>query len=333
MSSLLTEKVVAALPGVLTPSTIYFVRVGTGFDIYVTNDQGQVVAYPLNNPAYIDLIEPNPAAPGADITRLFRRKKANRNFPGFIGASGSDSSLQPSIFGNKIGLWLPAGNAATAPGVFGYPVYNPLGGSTARNVAVTNFFTRLRRLGYVSATTAGSFGGVRQAAAQFSVGNGAGLGGFFKVCRFGCSDAAPVAGARQFVGMAPPGVPTNVEPSTRGNVIGVGNGAADTTLQLFYGGTTPQAPIDLGVNFPANTLSVDAYELALFSPPGLLRTIHYEVTRLNTGHVASGTLSGTAVEVPGEDVLLTAMEAWRCNNATALAVGLDIIGDYIETDN
>ena len=48
MSALLTEKVVAALPGVLTPSTIYFVRVGTGFDIYVTTDQGQVVAYPLN---------------------------------------------------------------------------------------------------------------------------------------------------------------------------------------------------------------------------------------------------------------------------------------------
>lgn len=48
---------------------------------------------------------------------------------------------------------------------------------------------------------------------------------------------------------------------------------------------------------------------------------------------ATETVSGTAVQVPGENVLLTAMEAWRCNNATALAVGLDIVSDYIETDN
>lgn len=49
MSLLLTQKVVSALPGTLASSTIYFVRVGSGFDIYVTNETGTVVAYPINN--------------------------------------------------------------------------------------------------------------------------------------------------------------------------------------------------------------------------------------------------------------------------------------------
>jgi len=49
MAALLTNKVVSALPGTLAASSIYFVRVGSGFDIYVTNETGTVVAYPINN--------------------------------------------------------------------------------------------------------------------------------------------------------------------------------------------------------------------------------------------------------------------------------------------
>lgn len=48
MSALRASKVVNALPGSLDASTVYFVRIGAGFDIYVTNESGMVVAYPLN---------------------------------------------------------------------------------------------------------------------------------------------------------------------------------------------------------------------------------------------------------------------------------------------
>lgn len=46
-------KVVSTLPSTLEPDAVYYVRVGTGFDIYVTNSSGTVVAYPSNqvNPA------------------------------------------------------------------------------------------------------------------------------------------------------------------------------------------------------------------------------------------------------------------------------------------
>ncbi|WP_159745008.1 hypothetical protein [Chryseobacterium sp. 8AT] len=42
------EKVVSQLPSTLQKNTIYYVRVGNGFDIYVTNDSGFIVAYPSN---------------------------------------------------------------------------------------------------------------------------------------------------------------------------------------------------------------------------------------------------------------------------------------------
>jgi len=48
MAQLRAEKYVSNLPGVLEANTIYFVRTGAGFDIYVTNDTGTIVAYPLN---------------------------------------------------------------------------------------------------------------------------------------------------------------------------------------------------------------------------------------------------------------------------------------------
>lgn len=44
----LQHKVVATLPVLLQPNSIYYVRNGTGFDQYITNSSGIIVAYPEN---------------------------------------------------------------------------------------------------------------------------------------------------------------------------------------------------------------------------------------------------------------------------------------------
>lgn len=285
-----------------------------------------------------DLSTLDAAAPAADISRLFRRTLANRHMPGFIDASGLSCALQPLFARNKVGYWCPAGNVNTVPGVLGFTPFTTVGTLTARNVATTNLFTRMRRLGFVSASTAASLAVARVAVAQITLGtviSSVNVGGFFKVIRFGCSDAATVAGARQFVGVSSNvSAPTNVEPSTLTNSIGVGHGAADTNLKLFFGGSAAQTAVNLGVNFPVNTLSVDVYELILFCAPGS-GVVYWQVTRLNTGHTASGTLTAAnaGVQLPAVATLLNYSHNWRCNNATALAVGLDIFSDYIETDN
>ena len=48
MSAVKFHKVVGSLPSTLEANSVYFVRVGLGFSIHLTNDIGQVTSYDLN---------------------------------------------------------------------------------------------------------------------------------------------------------------------------------------------------------------------------------------------------------------------------------------------
>jgi hypothetical protein len=191
----------------------------------------------------------------------------------------------------------------------------------------------MRRISYVSASgTAGSYGGQRVATAEVNM-----QYGFYKVTRFGISDSTLVSPANMFIGVssttaAPSG---GTDPSALLNLIGVGHASTDTNLKIFYGGTASQTPIDLGANFPINTVDTDVYELALFSPPGNDYNAYYEVTRLNTGNVATGIIAGDGggAILPAPALFLTYGWHWRSNSTSTAAVSLDIMSDYIETDN
>lgn len=270
-----------------------------------------------------------PVAPVDGYLNLYATKIGGRTMLQQMGPSGLDTSFQPNLGGNKVALWMPPGGATTVPGIFGMSALTATGTATARTVAVTNLLTRMTRLGYVSAATAASLSGIREALAKYTTGAGAGLGGFWFRCRFATSDAAAVAGARMFVGLqASTAAPTNVEPNTLVNSIGVVQQSTSNNLMMYCAGASAGTNlIDLGVNFPANTLSTDVYELTLFSPSSN-GNVYYQVVRLNTGNKASGTLTAG---LPTSSTLLC-IQAWRTNNATALAVGLDICGIYVETD-
>lgn len=58
MSVILQHKVVATLPGTLEADSLYYVRAGAGFDVYVTNSTGLVMAYTLNTAATLEAIVP-----------------------------------------------------------------------------------------------------------------------------------------------------------------------------------------------------------------------------------------------------------------------------------
>ncbi len=281
-------------------------------------------------------ITTEPTAPSAGNIHLYAKSLAGRVMPKWVGPSGIDSAMQALLATNKVGWWNPSGNVATVPGVVGFTAPTTVGTATARNVATTNLFTRTKRLGYISSATAGNLGGHYNPASgtQYTIGNGSGLGGFTYIVRFGTSDASTVSTARQFVGLSSStAAPTNVEPSTLTNSIGIGHGAADANLKLFYGGSAAQTPIDLGANFPKNTLSTDMYELILFAPTNTNNTVGYRVLRLNTGTVAEGTLTAATpgTQLPSSTTLL-GHRVWRSNNTTATAVGIDVASVYIETD-
>lgn len=281
----------------------------------------------------------SPATPASGNFNLYGKTFANRTMPTIIGPSGMDYALQPATWRQKIGVWTPPGNATTVPGVVGIGTLTATGTATARTVATTNLFTRTRRLGYVSAATAAALSGIRGPAAQYTTGSGAGLGGFFTSIRFGISDAAAVTGARMFIGMSSAtGAPTNVEPSTLTNCVGIAQLSTDATqLYLVYGGSAAQTAIALGTNFPpmagVGAANGIAYDLTIFAPPNSNGIVYYQVERIGTAFVASGTLTPTVVgtQTPASTTLLT-HQLWRTNNATLLAVGFDVLNIYVETD-
>lgn len=56
MADLIARKEVASLPGTLAPDTLYFVRTGAGFDLYLTDNTG-TTAHKLNGPPIATLAE------------------------------------------------------------------------------------------------------------------------------------------------------------------------------------------------------------------------------------------------------------------------------------
>jgi hypothetical protein len=274
----------------------------------------------------------SPAVPTAGVTE-FSRRRAGRAMPSNIGAplNVADSALeytfQPSMFQKAVGMLTPTGNGTglAAQGLNA----SVTGTTTARNVATTNLMTAIRRLGYVSAATAAASAGVRHGALQFYLGNATGRGGFFYVSRFGVSHAAAVADARGFVGLLnSAAVIGNVNPSTLLNMIGVAWDNAQTTLRIMSNDATGVATsVDLGANFPSNTLSADMYELRLFATPNSSR-VYWSVERLGTSFIAEGVITA---DLPAANTLLSP-QVWINNGATALAVGIDIGVQYIETE-
>ncbi len=280
-----------------------------------------------------------PATPAANNFNLFGKKLGNtRVMPAVVGPSGMDYILQPSFWRQKAGVFNPS--TAAVSGVFGAS-FTIVGTVAVRTLASTSLFTRMRRLGYTStAATAGSLWSVRNAAAQFSTGNGSGLGGFFQSIRFAVTDAAVVSGARMFLGVsATTTAPTNVEPSTLLNCFGVGQLSTDATqLYLFYGGSAAQTAVALGTGFPciqatAGIANGIPYDFMIWCPPNSTGVINWQLDRIDTGTSTAGTVTPVTqgVQTPANTTMLNTW-MYRTNNATALAVGIDIVSIYTETD-
>ncbi len=270
------------------------------------------------------------AAPSADKVKIFGRKAGGRGMLAIEGPSGLDTILQPHIGRNKIATWIPAGNSTTIT-ADGAAALTATGTATAANVAVTNRHTLMRRLEYlvtVAATTA--VAGFRSTVAQFLRGSNAGDGGFHYVCRWGPATGVATATNRAFVGMnAATAAPTDVEPSSIVNILGMGWDAADTNIQFMHNDASGAATkIDLGASFPVPTADrTKVYELAMFCAPAGTE-IFYEVTDLATGDKATGSVT---TDIPAATTLL-APRGWMSVGGTSSVIGIALMGLYIETD-
>lgn len=267
-----------------------------------------------------------PSAPAAGFAQVFGKTVAGASMLSTLDPAGIEWAMQPHIGRQRIGWWTSIGSGTT-PQNSGMLAATLNGTTTARVSASTNLLTSTRRTGFVSTASAGNFAGMRHTNPQNLRGASAGVGGFTFVARWGCSDAATVSGARTFVGLAANSV-GSVDPSSVVNIIGVGTDAGDANLQIITNdGSGTATKTNLGANFPDHTLSMDLYELILYCPPNA-SAIGYQVTRLNTGDVATGSITS---DLPVNTTFL-GPQIMRNNGATALAVGIDFVNLYIGTE-
>lgn len=272
-----------------------------------------------------------PAAPAADGLKLFGRKVGGRAMPAFMGPSGLDSGLQPLLARNKVGMFLPNGNG-TAGTQWGL-TYSSTGTATTANVATTSLYRYMRRIAYeVTTASATAVAGFRGAALQWTLGGpNAGLGGFHSIYRWGPTSGLSNPTHRAFAGMrGSTAAPTDVDPSTLTNICGMGWDAGDANIQFLHNdGSGTATKIDLGTSFPRPTVdTTSVYEITLFAPPGTPQVLHYEVTDLVSGAVATGTIT---TDIPSTTQLLTPY-SYVSVGGTSSIVGMAVMSHYIETD-
>lgn len=249
-----------------------------------------------------------------------------------VGTGPRDfTRMMPHPALREAGCVLPIGNINTTIQTLGFNT-TAVGTVTGRSMSTTaNFYQSRRRLGYVSAATAGNSVLHREFQPRFFPGTDARSGGYTVDMLFGISDAVYVNGSRLFVGLISNAAAIgNVQPSSLTNIIGVGADAGETTLSWMFNDASGTATkIGLGANFPANTINTDAYWLNVTCPAGGHPVM--TLIRRNTGHATSIDLISQA-DKPSATTLL-AMQMWRNNGATAAAVGLDIFGWYAEMNH
>lgn len=266
-----------------------------------------------------------PAAPGANLVRIYGQSDANRIIAKMRHAAGAPQYLQPAWFSNSIALVQPG--ATTVPGVAGIPATTNVGTVSHPTPTSTNLLSQARRIQVVSAGAGNSVSEIRETVAYWWVGNAAGLGGFFFNCCYGFTST--VAGQRHIVGLTAStgAIATTQSPSSLTDCVFFGNDAADTNWQFMNNdnaGTCTKA--DLGASFTPQ-MSNELFDFTIYCPPNGA-TIGYRAVRLSDGSVAEGTVSSN---LPTNTTFLT-FHVYMNNNAVASAVTLAFTRLYLESD-
>lgn len=275
-----------------------------------------------------------PATPTAGVT-LFARAISGRRLPAYVGPSGLDSSLQPFLARNKVAFFSPFPGLTTLTGFGMTPAAT--GTATAKTGASTNIHTQtpgVDILATTAATTAVAGYRLASAAAALSVwrGNASGFGGFTHMVRFSPATGVSTSSGtdRLFVGLSnSSSAPTDVEPSTLTNMVGVGYDSADTNWQI-YGNDNSGTAGKYSTGFAVPTTDRPGlYEVAIFCKPND-SSITVTFTDVGAGNSFQQIITTSADLVPATTFM--AGRGYHSAGGTSTVTGLTIFGIYHESD-
>jgi hypothetical protein len=278
-----------------------------------------------------------PAAPGANVLRMYARNIGGRMLPKWTGPSGVDTFVQPSLFGNVVSLFTPT-SGTTVTGGFGSTWAK--GGSlgtvstptqTNTSPAVTSQIKRTRHANVIT-TTNQAMGIIATAAGSASVwrGDAAGLGGFYFHARFVIS-GWPANTCRLFCGLTAGTAEVVASDTVANNTCGfwhdITEGANILSFVTRDAATTTKTAITGGQSIAAGQ-GFDAY---IFAKPNDT-TIYYRLDSINAGTTLVD--SSIATTLPVNTVFLgPQVEVSNGTaNITANTVMIDVARIYLESD-
>ena len=265
-----------------------------------------------------------PSSPASANMALFSENFAVNPHPFVLGPSDATPwPVQPMLGEGNYRLFLPA-NGTTVTSL-GWPAITGQGTATAASIGSGSRRTNMQRVEYlvtVAATTA--VAGARMNSGGFPI-NGASSweGGFTGVMHGGPSTGLTNSSHRFYMGMGDTGASSDVEPSSLLVIAGIGFDSADANLQFMHNdGAGAATKVDLGASFAKPSSDRAAiYRLRLFAPPGTARSLSYEVTELESGAVASGTVTSNLPDVTSYVTPKMYSSVGGVSSVTGVAVG------------
>jgi len=228
-----------------------------------------------------------------------------------------------NLINNTLGYFFPNQNAATFTNLM-RTANITLSGNTAINTPIT-------RIVFSTTATAGTLGFLR--GAVLSIDSYSSTYFFSAFLKFDIS--SNVSGTRFFAGwsrMYGTTAPTNVEPDTMINSIGVCKLSTSENLHILHNDATGTATtVDLGVNYPANNVDGYVYILKLSKQIGSTDVL-LELQR--------NSFDGSGITISTSYVISTNLPApgvnpaiWICNNATATIASFESFGGVINKNS
>lgn len=280
--------------------------------------------------SYLDFPEQTtePSAPAAGSLRVYSYDYANRDMIAVKGEFGWAYKLQPALFSNQVGVWMPASGAVVTS--WNLPV-SGTGTVSTPAPTLSNLQTQSRRILVTSASTASSGAGLRTNAAV-CYGGGAAVstgspGGYFLATVVGtptvlASSTAAFVGLRNTTSVIAAGTQT----SALTTIVGFGFDRAATVWSVYSNDSSGTA-----ASLPLTGFDVSAsawHRFALYCPPANAGSaIYWRAENLHTGALSSGSLSA---DIPNAASLLSLHAHISQNGAGSVAIAFRSM--YLETD-
>lgn len=267
----------------------------------------KIVPYPTT-PSLSELYNVNITSPqNTDVLMYNNTVWENKNPFDYFDA-------KPIIYQKHINI--PAFGSPSINNVEG--VTMPITGPVARSWADTDIVSRTQRLGLnVSVTT--NTAQIRQTIVYFSRN-----GGFDLLTGFNMAENASDTAIRFFIGISANIIFTNVEPNTLLNCVGICRLSTSNNLHIVYNDNTGiGTTIDLGSNFPANTISTDKYLLKI---KAVSTGIYIKLERVGTAFSYETTLTS---DIPSTSTGLNFGAYIVDTSGPNTTTGFDWYGSYI----